>query len=45
GSALLAAQGDKGDLGEPAILKLMAAVDAHIPTPTRATDKPFLMAV
>ena len=45
GSALLAAQGDKGELGEPAILKLLAAVDASIPTPTRATDKPFLMAV
>jgi elongation factor Tu len=27
------------------ILKLMEAVDASIPTPTRATDKPFLMAV
>ena len=45
GSALLAAQGDKGELGEGAILKLMAAVDTAIPTPTRATDKPFLMAV
>jgi len=45
GSALLAAQGDKGELGEGAILKLMAAVDTFIPTPVRETDKPFLMAV
>jgi elongation factor Tu len=45
GSALLAAQGDTGERGEGAILKLMAAVDAFIPTPTRATDKPFLMSI
>jgi len=45
GSALLAAQGDTGELGAGAILKLMAAVDTAIPTPTRATDKPFLMSV
>ena len=45
GSALLAAQGDKGQLGEPAITKLMDAVDTFIPTPARATDKPFLMSV
>jgi elongation factor Tu len=45
GSALLAAQGDKGELGEAAIVKLMEAVDTYIPTPTRAIDKPFLMSV
>jgi len=45
GSALLAAQGDKGDLGEKAIVKLMATVDSYIPTPARPTDKPFLMPV
>lgn len=45
GSALLAAQGDPGELGAAAILKLMAAVDTAIPTPTRATEKPFLMSV
>ena len=45
GSALLAAQGDPGALGAQAILKLMQAVDTAIPTPTRATDKPFLMSV
>ncbi|MBI1992320.1 MAG: elongation factor Tu [Candidatus Omnitrophica bacterium] len=45
GSALLAAQGDKGPLGEQAILKLMEAIDTYIPTPTRDVDKPFLMSV
>jgi elongation factor Tu len=45
GSALLAAQGDPGPSGAPAILQLMAAVDTAIPTPTRAVDKPFLMSV
>ena len=45
GSALQAAQGEKGELGEPAIGKLMAAVDTFIPTPTRDIDKPFLMSV
>ena len=45
GSALLAAQGDKGPLGEQAIVTLMDAIDTYIPTPTRATEKPFLMSV
>src|SRR3990167_2647921 len=45
GSALLAAQGDTGELGAQAILKLLAAVDTYIPTPTRAVEKPFLMSV
>jgi elongation factor Tu len=45
GSALKALEGDKGDLGEPAIQRLLDAVDAYIPTPKRATDKPFLMPV
>ncbi len=45
GSALKALEGDKGDLGEPAIQRLMDAIDAYIPTPKRATDKPFLMPV
>jgi elongation factor Tu len=45
GSALKALEGDKGDLGEPSIDRLMAAVDSWIPTPTRATEKPFLMPV
>src|SRR6187549_1871795 len=45
GSALKALEGDTSDIGEPAILKLMEAVDSYIPTPARATDKPFLMPV
>jgi elongation factor Tu len=45
GSALKALEGDKGDLGEPAIQRLLDAVDAYIPTPKRQTDKPFLMPV
>ena len=45
GSALKALEGDKGELGEAAILELMKTVDEYIPTPARATDKPFLMPV
>jgi elongation factor Tu len=45
GSALKALEGDKGDLGEPSVMRLMEAVDTYIPTPKRATDKPFLMPV
>jgi len=45
GSALKALEGDKGDLGEPSIFRLMEAVDGYIPTPKRAVDKPFLMPV
>jgi elongation factor Tu len=45
GSALKALEGDKGELGEQAILKLIEAVDSYIPQPVRALDKPFLMPV
>ncbi|MEW6299057.1 MAG: GTP-binding protein, partial [Thermodesulfobacteriota bacterium] len=45
GSALKALEGDKGELGEPAIVKLMEAVDTFIPEPKRDVDKPFLMPV
>ncbi len=45
GSALKALEGDKGELGEPAILKLIEAVDSYIPQPVRALEKPFLMPV
>src|SRR3712207_8101773 len=41
GSALKAIE--EGD--DQCILDLMAAVDAYIPTPERATDQPFLMPV
>ena len=43
GSALKALEGDEEQKAN--ILKLMAEVDAYIPTPTRDTDKPFLMPV
>ncbi|GFE59232.1 elongation factor Tu [Geobacter sp. AOG1] len=45
GSALQALNGEKGELAEPAIMALMDAVDAYIPEPERAIDKPFLMPV
>ncbi len=45
GSALKALEGDKGELGEQAVLALMDAVDSYIPEPERAIDKPFLMPV
>jgi elongation factor Tu len=45
GSALLALNGDTSNFGEPAIHRLMAAVDEAIPTPVREIDKPFLMPV
>ncbi len=45
GSGLKALEGDKGELGEAAILALMEAVDTYIPQPVRDKDKPFLMPV
>jgi elongation factor Tu len=45
GSALKALEGDKGDLGEVAIMKLAAALDSYIPEPKRALDGAFLMPV
>jgi len=45
GSAVCALEGKQPELGHDAILKLMAAVDETIPTPSRPKDKPFLMPV
>jgi elongation factor Tu len=45
GSALKALEGEKTDLGEDSIQRLMDAVDSYIPEPERAVDKPFLMPV
>jgi elongation factor Tu len=45
GSALKALEGDKGELGEGAILKLAEALDSYIPEPQRAIDGAFLMPV
>jgi elongation factor Tu len=43
GSALKALEGEAE--WEEKIIELMAAVDEYIPTPTRDTDKPFMMPV
>ena len=45
GSAKLALEGDKSDLGEPCIDRLADALDSYIPTPQRLIDGPFLMPV
>ena len=45
GSAKLALEGDKGPLGEQAIMKLADAMDSYFPTPERAVDGAFLMPV
>ena len=45
GSAKLALEGDKGELGEGSILKLAEALDSYIPQPERAIDGAFLMPV
>jgi elongation factor Tu len=45
GSAKLALEGDKGELGEAAIMKLAEALDSYIPEPQRAIDGAFLMPI
>jgi elongation factor Tu len=45
GSATKAMAGDKGELGEPSIAKLLEAIDTFIPDPVRQVDKPFLMSI
>ena len=45
GSALKALEGDKGEYGEPSVLKLLEAIDEYIPEPQRDIDKPFLMPI
>jgi len=45
GSAKLALEGDKGEMGEESIYKLAEALDSYIPTPERAIDQPFLMPI
>lgn len=45
GSALVALENGDPTLGKDAILKLMDAVDEHIPIPPRQLDKPFVMPV
>jgi elongation factor Tu len=45
GSALCALDGREDAIGRESILKLMEAVDAYIPQPERAKDRPFLMPI
>src|SRR5271166_4208263 len=45
GSALMALEGKRPELGHDAILELMRAVDAYIPQPERPKDRPFLMPI
>src|SRR6187401_3523347 len=45
GSAKMALEGDKGDMGEGSIMKLAEALDSYIPQPKRLIDGPFLMPV
>jgi elongation factor Tu len=45
GSALAALEDSNEELGEKAILELMAAVDSYIPQPERMMDRPFLMPI
>ena len=45
GSAKMALEGDKGEMGEGSILKLAEALDSYIPQPQRLIDGPFLMPV
>jgi len=45
GSAVCALNDTQPEIGEQAVLKLMAAVDSYIPQPERAIDRPFLMPI
>ncbi|AAO89794.1 elongation factor Tu [Coxiella burnetii] len=45
GSALKALEGDKSEVGEPSIIKLVETMDTYFPQPERAIDKPFLMPI
>jgi elongation factor Tu len=45
GSALASLEDSNDEIGEKAILELMAAVDSYIPQPERPLDRPFLMPI
>jgi elongation factor Tu len=45
GSALKALEGDKSEIGVPAILKLLDVMDEYFPQPEREIDKPFLLPI
>jgi elongation factor Tu len=45
GSAVAALNDSNPEMGEQAVMALMAAVDAYIPQPERPVDRPFLMPI
>jgi elongation factor Tu len=45
GSALKALEGDEGEYGQPALQKLMDAMDEYFEIPDRPVDKPVLMPI
>ena len=45
GSALKALEGDESEIGVPAILKLLDAMDDYFPQPERKIDQPFLLPI
>jgi elongation factor Tu len=45
GSALKALEGDASDIGVPAIIKLVDALDSYIPEPQRDIERSFLMPI
>lgn len=45
GSALQALNGEDGQYGVPAVLKLVETLDSYIPEPERAIDKAFLLPI
>ncbi|HYW76398.1 MAG TPA: elongation factor Tu [Gammaproteobacteria bacterium] len=45
GSALKALEGDQGELGAEAVVKLLEAMDDYIPVPERPVDQPYLMPI
>lgn len=45
GSALKGLEGDKSELGEASIVKLVEAMDGYFEIPKRETEKPFLLPI
>jgi elongation factor Tu len=45
GSALKALEGDQSEIGVPAIIKLVTAMDEYFPQPERKIDQPFLLPI
>lgn len=45
GSALLALQGDRSEMGEPSVRRLLDAIDEYFPQPTRDVTSPVLMPI